>query len=194
MRVEGSHLLNNWILTKGSEGAAREAPEGGFQKRSVKSTVSSVEQELDLRELQEIERLKRIDRMVRAHERAHLMAAGPLVVSGPHYVYKVGPDGKRYAVGGDVKIDVSPVPGNPEATIRKAERIVRAALAPLNPSPQDRMVAMKAQLMAQAAKLELAKLKREEMREASSGENSKRGNSLDNGSSGGSRIFGTSGS
>ncbi len=124
--------------------------------------------ELDLAALLEIARLRRIDQMVRAHERAHLVAGGELVRSGPHYVYRRGPDGKLYAVGGDVVIDTSPVPGDPEATLRKAERIVRAALAPLNPSPQDIRVAMKARMMAMQARQEMLK----EQMEARGGENS----------------------
>ena len=107
--------------------------------------------------LLEIARLRRIDQMVRAHERAHLVAGGEIVLSGPHYIYKKGPDGRLYAVGGDVRIDTSPVPGDPEATLRKAEKIIRAALAPLNPSPQDLRVAMKARMMAMAARQEIQK-------------------------------------
>ncbi|QJA07002.1 hypothetical protein FVE67_07380 [Thermosulfurimonas marina] len=100
--------------------------------------------------------------MVRAHERAHLAAGGELVISGPHYVYRRGPDGRLYAVGGDVVIDTSGVPGDPEATLRKAERIIRAALAPLNPSPQDLRVALRAQMMAMQARLEVARERMEE--------------------------------
>jgi len=119
-------------------------------------------EDLDFRALLEIARLRRVDQMVRAHERAHLAAAGGLVISGPHYVYKRGPDGRLYAVGGDVVIDTSGVPGDPEATLRKAERIIRAALAPLNPSPQDLRVAMQAQMMAMEARMELARERMEE--------------------------------
>ena len=131
------------------------APEkGGAEKK----TPSGPGRELaELRELLELSRLRRIDQAVRAHERAHLVAGGELVRSGPHYIYRRGPDGKLYAVGGDVVLDTSAVPGDPEATLRKAEKIVRAALAPLNPSPQDIRVAVEAQIMAMEARLELAR-------------------------------------
>ncbi len=86
---------------------------------------------------------------------AHLAAAGPYAIGGPSYEYQKGPDGQRYAVGGHVNIDTSPVPGDPEATLRKAETIRRAALAPGDPSPQDRSVAAAAASMALKAQIEL---------------------------------------
>ena len=84
---------------------------------------------------------------VRAHERAHLAAAGPYANGAPTFEYQTGPDGRQYAIGGEVSIDSSPVPGNPEATVRKAQTIKRAALAPREPSAQDRQVAAQAAQM-----------------------------------------------
>ena len=67
------------------------------------------------------------------------------------FTYKTGPDGKNYAVAGEVGIDTSPVNGDPQATIEKARVIQRAALAPAEPSAQDYRVAQSAvQMMAQA--------------------------------------------
>ena len=37
---------------------------------------------------------------------------------GASYEYDNGPDGKRYAVGGEVSIDTSTVSGDPQATIQ----------------------------------------------------------------------------
>jgi len=122
--------------------------------------------ELDEEEKKEVEELKKRDREVRAHEMAHLMAAQGIAISGPHYEYKRGPDGVMYAVGGDVKIDVSEVRGDPEATIRKAEKIERAALAPRDPSPQDRKVANEARMMKNKARMELMKKKQEQMKQS----------------------------
>lgn len=96
------------------------------------------------------------DREVRAHEQAHLVAAGPYATSGPSYTYATGPDGLLYAVGGEVNLDVSPDPSNPEVTIQKARVIQAAANAPADPSSQDRMVAAQAAQMEQAAQQELA--------------------------------------
>jgi hypothetical protein len=39
---------------------------------------------------------------------------------------------------------MSEIPGDPEATARKMEQIKRAAMAPVDPSPQDRRVAAEA--------------------------------------------------
>lgn len=105
--------------------------------------------ELSPEEERLLQRLKQRDREVRIHERQHLAAAGGYVKSGPVYEYIIGPDGKRYAVGGHVSLDMSPIPNNPEATIRKARSIKKAALAPADPSAADRAVA------ASAANLEL---------------------------------------
>ena len=41
-----------------------------------------------------------------------------------------GPDNRQYAVGGEVQIDTSAVSGDPEATIRSAQTVRRAANAP----------------------------------------------------------------
>ncbi len=102
-------------------------------------------------DLQILEQLKSRDREVRVHEAAHLAAAGGLATSGATYSYQSGPDGQQYAVGGEVGIDISPVPGNPLATVAKADVIRRAALAPAHPSGQDVMVAQAASDMAQKA-------------------------------------------
>ena len=91
------------------------------------------------------------DAEVRAHEAAHLAAAGPHVNGAPTFEFETGPDGRQYATGGEVSIDSSPVPEDPEATVRKAQAIKIAALASRKPSVQDRQVAAQAaQLEAQA--------------------------------------------
>ncbi len=115
-----------------------------------------------------VEELKQIDRHVRAHEEAHIAAGGPYVRGGPTYSYVVGPDGKRYAVAGEVQIDISPIPGDPDATIRKEETVRRAALAPSDPSPQDLAVAAKAQQLEMEAEMEKMMQEMERMREETS--------------------------
>ncbi len=86
-----------------------------------------------------------------------MAAAGGLARGGPSYSYTYGPDGRQYAVGGEVSIDTSPVPGNPQATLARAQQIQRAALAPADPSGQDQQVAAQAQSMAANARAELLK-------------------------------------
>ena len=104
---------------------------------------------------QEVAQLKSRDQEVRAHEQAHMASGGQYVRGGPTYSYQTGPDGRRYAVGGEVSIDTSPVSGNPSATIQKMETVKRAAMAPANPSGQDRQVASAAESVATKARWEL---------------------------------------
>lgn len=101
-----------------------------------------------------VEQLKIIDQKVRAHEQAHLAAGGNLVRGGASFQYQAGPDGKQYAVGGEVKIDASPVPDDPEKTMQKMQQVRRAALAPGDPSPQDRKVAAEASQIETRAAME----------------------------------------
>jgi len=95
------------------------------------------------------------DREVRSHEQAHA-AAGGQYAGSPTYSFVRGPDGLNYAVGGEVSIDTSPVSGDPEATLRKAQVIRAAASAPAEPSPQDRRVAAQAASLEADARAELA--------------------------------------
>ena len=103
-------------------------------------------------ERQEVDKLKNRDAEVRSHEQAHKAAGGDLAGS-ISFKFKRGPDGQQYAVGGEVPIDVSPVDGDPQATITKIQRVRRAALAPANPSSQDRSVAAEASRLEQQARL-----------------------------------------
>ncbi len=102
-----------------------------------------------------LQRLKQTDLKVRTHERQHVAAAAGYVKNGPVYEYSTGPDGKKYAVGGHVSLDMSPIPNNPKATIKKAQIIKRAALAPADPSAADRAVAASAAKMEQKARRQL---------------------------------------
>ena len=121
----------------------------------------SLPNELSDAERQVVTKLKATDREVRAHERAHATAGGQHA-GAPSYDYQRGPDGRQYAVGGEVPIDTSPVPGDPEATIDKMEIVKRAALAPADPSGQDRSVAAQADAKKLKAQAELAQQKADE--------------------------------
>ncbi|MEM9864346.1 MAG: putative metalloprotease CJM1_0395 family protein [Myxococcota bacterium] len=98
------------------------------------------ESELSEDEQREVERLRARDAEVRAHEQAHKIVGGQYA-GAIRYDFEVGPDGRRYAVGGSVSIDTSEIPGEPEASIRKMQQVIRAANAPAEPSSQDRKVA-----------------------------------------------------
>ncbi len=105
----------------------------------------------------EIQQLKARDRAVRAHELAH-SSVGGRYAGAPNFTYERGPDGVLYAIAGEVPIDVSVIPGDPEATLDKMEIVRRAALAPVNPSAVDRAVAAQAIAQAARARAELARL------------------------------------
>ena len=126
-----------------------------FPERQRPAAGLAAEAQLSEAELRAVADLQQRDRVVRAHEAAHVAAAGGLVTRGASFSYQTGPDGQRYAVGGEVGIDVSPG-RTPEETLAKAERIRAAALAPADPSPQDRQVAARADRMASEARLEIA--------------------------------------
>ena len=122
------------------------------------------EQQLSDEQRQQLLELQARDREVRQHEQAHLAAAGPYVKGGPKYTYQKGPDGRQYAVGGEVSIDTSAVEGDPEATIAKARIVRQAASAPVDPSSQDRAVAAAASKMESEARQELRQQEQQERR------------------------------
>jgi len=105
-----------------------------------------------------VQALQQRDREVRQHEQAHLAAASGYAQGGAKYTYTTGPDGRQYATGGEVSIDVSSA-GTPEATVQKMETVKRAAVAPANPSSQDHAVYAEAVRAELAAQQEAAKEK-----------------------------------
>lgn len=105
-----------------------------------------------------VDQLKARDREVRDHEQAHARVGGAYA-GEPSYSYQTGPDGQRYAVGGEVSIDASPVADDPAATIAKMEIVKAAALAPAEPSSQDRKVAAMADAQRNQAVADLAALR-----------------------------------
>ena len=121
-----------------------------------RSGASPAAQNLSEEEKAVVRELRQRDQEVRRHEQAHQAAAGSAAVGGPSFEYTTGPDGKRYATGGEVNIDTAEVSGNPRATVAKMQQIQRAARAPANPSSQDRAVAAQAAATERAAKAELA--------------------------------------
>ena len=143
-----------------SDPVADEAEEEGRDTRaSLNPTELTPEEERELRELQQR------DRQVKMHEQAHVVAGGQYVTRPPSYDYETGPDGRQYAVGGEVSIDTSR-PSDPEEAIDKARVVQRAALAPVDPSPQDYRVAAEARQMEAEARRELVQQRAEEAREA----------------------------
>ena len=139
---------------------------------SAPSAPSGETSGLTRAELNLIQKLQRRENEVQSHEQAHIAAGGRFVQGGATYTYRMGPDGKMYAVGGEVSIDTSPVPGDPQATLEKARQIRRAALAPAEPSAQDLQAAAKASRMAARAR---AEMRSEEGSQAESSGDDRRG-------------------
>lgn len=133
---------------------ASEDDEDGGGAGALEGEDLSPEEETQVRDL------KKRDAEVKQHEQAHASVGGPYAGS-PSYQYTRGPDGKRYAVSGEVPIDAS-AEREPEQTIRKMEVVIRAALAPAEPSPQDRQVAAQASQTRSEAQAELQKQRAEE--------------------------------
>src|SRR5690606_17882439 len=123
---------------------------------------------LSEQELQELQELAARDREVRTHEQAHARVGGKYAGT-PVYAYDRGPDGASYAVSGEVPIDVAPIAGDPEATIQKMRQVQRAALAPAEPSSQDRAVAATAARYLLEAQSELMRTRAVSATEASEG-------------------------
>lgn len=137
---------------------AQSAQETSPNRESTTAAGSAVDQRDNVaisKEARLLAQLKSRDREVRAHEAAHQAAAGGLVQGAPSYTFQSGPDGRRYAIGGEVSIDISPG-STPEETLVKARQIRAAALAPAEPSSQDFQVAAKAAAMAQEARIEIS--------------------------------------
>ncbi|WP_232506967.1 putative metalloprotease CJM1_0395 family protein [Idiomarina piscisalsi] len=142
---------------RGAEAKGAESEEAkGEEKADATEEKKPNGQQLDEQELEKVDELKSRDQEVRVHEQAHA-AVGGQYAGSPSYEYERGPDGKSYAVGGEVQIDVSPVQGDPQATIQKMQVVRRAALAPAQPSAADRAIAADATSKATQARAELAK-------------------------------------
>ncbi len=124
----------------------------GMERYSlVKEKVLTLKEELDVQQLEQTER------SVREHERSHMMAARDLAISSPNYRLEHGPNGQEYAVGGEVNINASTPTGDAEATIEKALKIERTALAPSDPSAKDMQVAAQARTIASKAYRKLSR-------------------------------------
>ncbi|MDR0704080.1 MAG: hypothetical protein LBF88_03750 [Planctomycetaceae bacterium] len=158
-RAGNLEATNNELKSSDSDDSiAIQTREDSLQTAETTSTKNGLgETELTPEEQQQVQELKARDQEVRVHEAAHVAAGGPYVTGGPTYTYQTGPDGKSYAVGGEVGIDTSEVSGDPEATIRKMQTVVAAALAPAEPSGQDQKVAAAARQKEAQARAELAK-------------------------------------
>jgi hypothetical protein len=123
-----------------------------------KESEEAKQQEEIKRETQE---LAQRDLEVRNHELAHATVGGAYAGT-PNYQYENGPNGVKYAVKGEVPIDVT-VESDPRKTIRKMQTVRNAALAPADPSTQDKKVAAEATRNISDARIELLRESQEEL-------------------------------
>jgi hypothetical protein len=113
----------------------------------------------------QLDELRARDADVRQHEQAHMAAGGALVSGGANYSYQEGPDGKQYAIGGEVSIRLASGQ-TPAETLANAKQVAAAALAPVDPSGQDRAVAAEAGQMAQEAQAAIDKQQQQQLQAA----------------------------
>jgi SprA-related family len=139
--------------------ARAEAPEADADGEGQSEDQAANSPELSEAEQGQVRELRARDSEVRAHEQAHKAAGGDLA-SSPSYEYELGPDGNRYAVGGEVGI--SGAEGRtPQETADNARRVRSAALAPANPSGQDQAVAARASQTEARARAQVAEQERD---------------------------------
>lgn len=162
----GAIAVREDVLELSANGLARALTESNQVKADSEGAAANSapkpEAELSEGERKRVRELQSRDREVRAHEQAHKAAGGDLATA-PSYEYEQGPDGKQYAVGGEVGIQLRPG-STPEETASNARRVRRAALAPAQPSAQDLAVAASAARAEQEALAEQAEESREEKR------------------------------
>ncbi|MBY0417342.1 MAG: hypothetical protein K2W88_04690 [Pararheinheimera sp.] len=140
------------VVEKDTESGSEQEKQGASEQEKEEDPQQQKE---DQAEQQRIAELKARDQEVKVHEQAH-SAIGGQYAGPPSYEYETGPDGQQYAVGGEVRIDVSEVPNDPRATIQKMQQVKAAALAPAEPSSADRSVAAQASRTLMEAQADLA--------------------------------------
>lgn len=150
MRIEASAPL---------AGASPQSAEGRETRASSKAPTEVVDVSAEARDRQLLDALKKRDLEVRQHEAAHAAVGGALA-GAPSFTFERGPDGKSYAVGGEVSVELS-AGGSPEETIARARQVRAAAMAPAQPSGQDYRVAAAASALELRASLERATQLRE---------------------------------
>jgi len=132
------------------------------EQKAQEAKKSANSDELSEDEKKLVKDLASRDSEVKAHEAAH-QAAGGGMTGAASYTYQQGPDGKMYAIGGEVSISMKQG-STPEETIANARQIAASAMAAGNPSPQDFAVASSARVMEMKAQQQLNKEKQEELK------------------------------
>ena len=129
-------------------------------KKAKEDSQSSSIEKLSESEKQMVLKLQSRDTEVRAHESAH--QSGGASTGAASFTYQQGPDGKMYAIGGEVPISFQSG-STPEETIANAQAVIASALAPADPSGQDMAVASSAMVMMVKAQQQKAKETQDEI-------------------------------
>lgn len=134
--------------------AVREANAGNSTADHRRNGEQAAGDSLTAQDHAVVAKLRARDAEVRAHEAAHA-SAGAGLAGAAAYAYQQGPDGRQYAIGGEVPIDMSEG-ATPDETMRRMRQVRAAALAPADPSSQDRAVAAAASAREAEARAEAA--------------------------------------
>jgi len=161
----GSNILYNTgsnYSTQANENSISKETEKKVDKEVEKkeSEKSKPDNELSQDEKVLLNKLQARDSEVRSHESAH--QSGGASTGGASYTYQQGPDGKMYAIGGEVSVSM-PSGSTPEETIQNAQAVIAAAMAPSDPSGQDFAVASSARIMMMKAQQQKTKDMQEKM-------------------------------
>jgi len=141
-----------------------EAADGLGEAREEAAPAADTSAELSAEEQRRVRELERLDRVVRAQENVH-RAVAPEVVSGDStFEFEVGPDGRRYAVRGETRIEL-PRSGDPDQIVHDAQLALRAALAPAQVSSEDRVLAMRAAGLEARARAQIQRDERAALRD-----------------------------
>jgi len=157
MLVVQEDELRNTKLTE-SEKIQKETEKTAEKKEIQKSRLLD---DLSPDEERLVNELSARDAEVKRHEAAH-QAAGSGMTGAASYTYQQGPDGKMYAIGGEVSISMQSG-ATPEETIANARQVATAAMAASNPSPQDFAVASSARIMEMKAQQQLTQKQQEQV-------------------------------
>lgn len=151
-----SQIANQEALDNRSDDTTKikEKKQQDQQEQQSQQREEEKQQQLEQKEAQALAQLKKRDLEVKTHEQAHA-AVGGQYAGSPSYEYERGSDGNNYAVAGEVPIDISEVPNDPQATIEKMQQVRAAALAPQEPSGADRAIAAEANQKMSEARADL---------------------------------------
>lgn len=130
-------------------------PEEKFKSKDPAFIAADSMESLKIKD--EIIRMQNWENHVISHELQHMISGGN-VTGAPSYIYEMGPDGKKYVVGGKVKLYVpsmNTLMNDPAAL----NRLKSATSAPSDASPHDLTASAIAAKIAQKVKMKISQQK-----------------------------------